>query len=236
MDNIKIAKSLIRLAKQLVAGFDTYNEDKSYFDENIKDYANLDGFSTNFDNDGNINFIYNKDESGGCHIVFGEVENRDWGYTVFINEEEDTSVVKDHPKDAYDVLVSRISTYAAKMDEAIAARDEAIKGEGDVNDNAGGAKLGVCTIKEIEDDGEFNNKGNAFRYMLSDSNSYEAVFTRNADVDVKKVQSSLKSIKEYIGYNMPVSLRRGVLKFQLVNQNDMDYVKKLITGAGWTIA
>ena len=230
MDNVRIAKSLIRLAKQLVAGFDTYDEDKAYFEENIKDYANIDGFDTNFDNDGNINFVYRKDESGGCHIVFGEVEGGDWGYTVFINEEEDTSVVKDHPKDAYDALVSKSSTYAAKMDKAIEARDE------DGEKEFGGEAMGICIISEIEDDSEFNNKGNAFRYMLSDSNSYEAVFTPNAGVDGRKVQSSLKNIKEYIGYNMPVSMRRGIIKFQLVNKSDMDYVKKLIKGAGWAIA
>ena len=130
-------------------------------------------------------------------------------------------------------MLANAAKYAARMDRAIGSRNMDEMDE----DGAPSGSMGTCSIREAEDNGEFKGKGNAFRYMLSGGEPvYEAFFAPGAGVDGGKVKSSLKNIKEYIGQGMPVSLKNGVIKFQLVNMSDMDYVKGVISEAGWTLA
>ena len=231
MDNVRIARSLLRLAKELVAGFDTYMDNKAQYEENIKDKARLDGFTLSYDEDDDMVFTYDKDETGGCSIVFGEIDGGDWGYTIYIDGEESGSVEKEHSEEAWQDLLANASKYAERMDKAIGSRDQ-----GD-EDDVPASSMGVCSIRESTDKGEFKGRNNAFRYMLSGGEPvYEATFAPGQGTDAGKVKSSLKSIKEYVGQGMPVVMKNGAIKFQLINRSDMDYVKGVIRGAGWTLA
>lgn len=230
LDKIKIAKSLVRIARRLMAGYDTYDEDKAYYNENIKDMARLEGFSLSFEDD-DIVFTYGKDETGSCNIVFGEIEGGDWGYTVYAGGEEVASVVEEHPKEAYDRLLANVNKYVRKMDAALEKVEEAV--------DEPLSSMGECLVTEVQDNGEFSGKGNLFRHMLSDGGAtYQAVFKPSAGVDAKEVMDSLKNIKSDIGMGLPVSMRRGenIIKFQLVNKGDLDFAKGVISGYGWTLA
>lgn len=230
LDKVKIAKSLVRIARRLMAGYDTYEEDKAYYNENIKDMARLEGFSLSFDGN-DIVFTYDKDESGSCSIVFGEIDGGDWGYTAYAGGDEIASVVEEHPKEAYDKLLANARAYARKMDEVIAKAEESA--------DKSFSSMGECLVTEVQDNGEFSGRGNLFRHMLSDGgDTYQAVFKPSAGVDAKVVMDSLKNIKSDIGMGLPVSMRRGgnVIKFQLVNKGDLDFAKGVISGYGWTLA
>ena len=228
MDKFKVAKSLLKIAKMLVSGKDTYEEDLAQYNENIKDKASLDGVTVGFDHD-DIVFTYNGDETGSCRIVFGEVEGFDWGYTVFIDGEAVSTSTMDHPNEAYETLQRVAKSYVRMMDKAIAERVV-------VSQPAAAADMGTCSISEISEKG-IGGKGNAFQYMMMQSRepAYEVVFTPSGSPAA--TQSSLKSIASDLDNMMPVSWKKGsnVIKFQPLNKNDVEYVKGVIKSAGWTI-
>ena len=229
MDKFKVAKSLLKIAKMLVSGKDTYEEDLAQYNENIKDKAVLDGFSTSIKDD-DIVFTYSGDETGECSIVFGEVESGDWGYTVIIDGDAVDTVVKSRVDEAYETLQQKAGSYREKMDRAVKARFSPAEAEATVD-------MGTYTISEINDDGSLEDDS-AFAYFLTlggDHPCYEIRFAPAAGVDKRKVNSSMKSIKDEIGNGMPATMRRGdmAIRIQMVNSNDMEFVKSVVESAGW---
>lgn len=229
--NVRLAKKLLRFARMLMAGYDTMEQDTQYFNENVAN-SSLPGFESQA-SDMEVTFIYSKDETGGCSIVFGEVDG-DWGYTVNVNGDEFAQITKDTAQEAWETLSGRINTYISQMDSAIEARNEEMKVESVDN-------IGTCKLVEVgEDDAFRKEKSNAFNLALDPGTSqvYEATFTVNSGVDGRKLQKNLKGIKENIEIGMPVTWRRGgnVIKFQTINNADLDYAKDVITTAGWKLA
>jgi hypothetical protein len=80
MDKIKIAKQLIKIANLLLA--EEQIDDSQFFIDNIVN-KNLKGFTSETTKNNEIKFIYDKDESEGSYIIFGE-GNHKWGYSVFV--------------------------------------------------------------------------------------------------------------------------------------------------------
>lgn len=215
---------LNRIAESIV---EEENLNEKFFEETVKSY-NFSGF-TRKENEGDVLWYYDKDETEDSFIVFGKTESGYYGYTVIVFGEEFQSVEKENCEDLFDVLKLKINKYVGEIEKHLAEIFN--------NEEQEIAGIGECTIQEIEDDGSFKKLNDAFSFMIDPKTVkyYKAEF--KSDYDKKTFNKSLSSIKEQLSNNLSVIYKRGDNKilFCTINPSDLNYVKKTIGSYGWTV-
>lgn len=229
---------LMRIAGVIAAedeGFEEVFDANKFFEETVKgtDWSSK-GLVVSDSNEDEITWMFKGDEYESCYVLFGESDG-EWGYTVVIGGDESKQSFKSDIRDAWKELEGKIDLFVTQMEEFI--QEETDDQQEEETDSA---PLGICKITEVPGDGEFNNRqDNIFSLMYDTYNAttYEAVFTPSENCTREELKESVRNIKDDLRNGMPVSRKRSenMVRFQVVNKQDIDYAKSLIQNAGWIL-
>ena len=207
MNNIKIAKELIKLASVLASS----DENEELYFYNIVNSKEFPGFTKKVENDNEITFVYDADETESCYITF-QNEGNECGYTVMVNNQETKSVSKSNCKDAFNDLSNHIDTYVKSFDVFLKKIEEQI-------------------LQKVE---TYENIGT---YNLTKENDlkYEVVLTPNFNADDKIIQKSIKEFKEDLNNHLIIIKKNSRFAFTitLMNKSDINFVEGNLKYYGW---